>query len=66
MDGLKEIGDEEVEDEKEVVLANTPRNRIQETAVSVQFVPAMRFLVFDFEVYVNVFGSEGAGRGWGD
>eukprot|EP00961_Rhodomonas_salina_P190560 2571058-Rhodomonas_salina.2 len=31
--------------------AAPPRNRIQETAISVQFVPAMRFLVFNFRVY---------------
>eukprot|EP00961_Rhodomonas_salina_P148815 2003312-Rhodomonas_salina.2 len=28
----------------------TPRNRIQETAISVQFAPGMRFLVSDFGV----------------
>eukprot|EP00961_Rhodomonas_salina_P093387 1256768-Rhodomonas_salina.1 len=28
-----------------------PRNQIQETAFAVQFVPGMRFLVFDFGVY---------------
>eukprot|EP00961_Rhodomonas_salina_P035408 476696-Rhodomonas_salina.2 len=29
----------------------TPRNQIQETAASVQFVPVMRVLVFDFGMY---------------
>eukprot|EP00961_Rhodomonas_salina_P148442 1998221-Rhodomonas_salina.1 len=27
---------------------HTPRNRIEETAISVQFAPVMRFLVFHF------------------
>eukprot|EP00961_Rhodomonas_salina_P294542 3934666-Rhodomonas_salina.3 len=31
--------------------ATTPRNRIQETAISVQFIPGIRFLVIDFGVY---------------
>eukprot|EP00961_Rhodomonas_salina_P169572 2284709-Rhodomonas_salina.8 len=43
----------------------TPRNRIQETAISVQFVPGMRFLVLDFGVYCatrdNRLGPEGTG-----
>eukprot|EP00961_Rhodomonas_salina_P228093 3083102-Rhodomonas_salina.1 len=29
----------------------TPRNQAQETAFSVQIVPGMRFLVFEFAVY---------------
>eukprot|EP00961_Rhodomonas_salina_P273167 3690900-Rhodomonas_salina.2 len=29
----------------------TPRNPAQETAISVQFSPGMRFIVFDFGVY---------------
>eukprot|EP00961_Rhodomonas_salina_P302366 3940817-Rhodomonas_salina.1 len=31
----------------------TPRNHRQETAISVQFVPGMRFLVFDFALYLR-------------
>eukprot|EP00961_Rhodomonas_salina_P171727 2315662-Rhodomonas_salina.1 len=34
-----------------VLRQRTPRNKIQETAISVKFVPGMRFLVFDFGVY---------------
>eukprot|EP00961_Rhodomonas_salina_P006722 91278-Rhodomonas_salina.1 len=32
-------------------IGSTPRNQIQEPAFSVQFVPGMRFLVFDFALY---------------
>eukprot|EP00961_Rhodomonas_salina_P079229 1065092-Rhodomonas_salina.2 len=31
----------------------TPRSPVQETTISVQFVPGMRFLVFDFRVYAK-------------
>eukprot|EP00961_Rhodomonas_salina_P163677 2204626-Rhodomonas_salina.1 len=33
-----------------LAFCRTPRNQIQETAISVQFVPRMRFLVFEFGV----------------
>eukprot|EP00961_Rhodomonas_salina_P272923 3687849-Rhodomonas_salina.2 len=36
----------------------TLRNQIQETAISVQFVPGMRFLVFDFGVSVHCKSTE--------
>eukprot|EP00961_Rhodomonas_salina_P305561 3941973-Rhodomonas_salina.4 len=50
---------------------STPRNLIQETAFSVQFVPGMRFLVCEFAVYLRVDvvgrslgpGGRGGGRG---
>eukprot|EP00961_Rhodomonas_salina_P199233 2687377-Rhodomonas_salina.2 len=41
----------------------TPRIPIQETTFSVQFVPVMRFLVFEFAVYDQIGGSTGEKRG---
>eukprot|EP00961_Rhodomonas_salina_P187359 2529459-Rhodomonas_salina.1 len=36
-----------------------PRNPVPDTATSVQFVPGMRFLVFDFGVDCDVSGAAG-------
>eukprot|EP00961_Rhodomonas_salina_P041423 557708-Rhodomonas_salina.1 len=44
---------------------HTPRNQMQETSFSVQIVPGMRFLVFDFAVYTMSVPHIGAPHGKG-
>eukprot|EP00961_Rhodomonas_salina_P046660 626338-Rhodomonas_salina.1 len=50
LDRVRAQGSGLVPAERDTSVRDTPRNPAQETAISVQFVPRMRFLVFDFGV----------------